>query len=199
VSRAHQARFVGARTLVTTDMGLDQVRFWHTAGDGLREVDRVVLPFGSGPRHTVWHPSGHLYVVTELSHEVFVLSPPTGGDGWRVVGGSPLAAVTMPGDFAAEIALSRDAAFVYVGLRGSNTIATLRVRGTGTELTPVALVESGVDWPRHHLITRDTLLVAGQRSDEVASLGLDERTGVPGRVRHRVATPSPSCLLPDRA
>ena len=199
VSRSHQARFVGARTLVTTDMGLDQVRFWHTAGDGLREVDRVVLPFGSGPRHTVWHPSGHLYVVTELSHEVFVLSPPTDGHGWRVVGGTPVAAVTMPGDFAAEIALSRDADFAYVGLRGSNTIATLRVRGTGTELTPVALVESGVDWPRHHLIARDTLLVAGQRSDEVASLGLDERTGVPGRVRHRVATPSPSCLLPDRA
>lgn len=200
VSRAHQGRFVGARTLVTTDMGLDQVRFWHTAGDGLREVDRIALPFGSGPRHTVWHPSGHLYVVTELSHEVFVLAPPRDGHGWRIVGGTPVAAATLPGaEFAAEIALSRDADFAYVGLRGSNTIAVLRVRGTGTELTPVALVESGVDWPRHHVIARDTLLVAGERSDEVASLGLDERTGVPGRVRHRVATPSPSCLLPDRA
>lgn len=200
VSRAHQGRFVGARTLVTTDMGLDQVRFWHAAGDGLREVDRIVLPFGSGPRHTVWHPSGHLYVVTELSHEVFVLSPPRDGHGWRVVGGTPLTAAAVPGaDFAAEIALSRDAGFVYVGLRGSDTIATLRVRGAGAELSPVALVEAGVTWPRHHVIARDTLLVAGQRSDEVASLGLDERTGVPGRVRHRVATPSPSCLLPDRA
>lgn len=200
VSRAHQGRFVGARTLVTTDMGLDQVRFWHTAGDGLREVDRIVLPFGSGPRHTVWHPSGHLYVVTELSHEVFVLAPPRDGRGWRIVGGTRVAAATLPGaEFAAEIALSRDADFAYVGMRGSNTIAALRVRGTGTELAPVALVESGVDWPRHHVIARDTLLVAGERSDEVASLGLDERTGVPGRVRHRVATPSPSCLLPDRA
>jgi len=200
VSRAHQARFVGERTLVTTDMGLDRVHFWQVAGDGLREADRVALPSGSGPRHTVWHPSGHLYVVTELSNEIFVLAPPRDGHGWRIAGGVPVSAGATPGaDFAAEIALSRDASFVVVGLRGSNTLATLRVRGTGTELVPVALAESGVDWPRHHVIARDTILVAGQRSDEVASVGFDERTGAPGRVRHRVATPSPSCLLVDRA
>ncbi len=49
------------------------------------------------------------------------------------------------------------------------------------------------------MIDRDTLLVAGQRSDEVASLTLDLRTGVPGRVRHRVQTPSPTCLLRARS
>ena len=53
-----------------------------------------------------------------------------------------------------------------------------------------------MDWPRHHVVVRDTLLVAGQRSDEVVSLTLDLRTGVPGRVRHRADAPSPTCLLP---
>jgi 6-phosphogluconolactonase (cycloisomerase 2 family) len=52
--------------------------------------------------------------------------------------------------------------------------------------------------PRHHVVVRDTLLVAGQASDEVASLTLDIRTGVPGRVRHRTAVPAPTCLLPRR-
>ena len=70
------------------------------------------------------------------------------------------------------------------------------MRAGGSEVAPVALVESGVDWPRHHVVVRDTLLVAGQLSDDVVSLTLDERTGVPGRVRHRTAAPSPSCLLP---
>ena len=65
-------------------------------------------------------------------------------------------------------------------MRGSNTIATVRVKGAGDALAPVALVDAGVDWPRHHVVVRDTLLVAGQRSDEVASLTLDLRTGVPG-------------------
>jgi 6-phosphogluconolactonase (cycloisomerase 2 family) len=139
--------------------------------------------------------------VTELSLEVFALAPDRSGAGsWRIAGGTPLSPATVPGsDFAAEVALSRDGEFLYAGVRGSNTLATVRVRGGGADFTPVALTESGVDWPRHHVVARDTVLVAGQRSHEVASLTLDGRTGVPGRVRHRVDTPSPSHLLPDRA
>jgi 6-phosphogluconolactonase len=189
-------------------MGLDLVRFWRDGRDGLSPVGQVVLPRGSGPRHMRWHPSGHLYVVTELSREVFVLAfdrsaGPGGGGGtgagaWRIVAGTPLGVGLLPDDAAAEIALSRDASFVLVGVRGSNTIASLRVRGDGDRVEPVAVAESGVDWPRHHLVVRDTVLVAGQRSDEVVSLTLDERTGVPGRARHRTAAPTPTGLLPLR-
>jgi 6-phosphogluconolactonase len=193
-SRGHQTRFLPDGLIVTTDMGLDLVRFWRESPTGgLRPVGQVVLPLGSGPRHMVLHPSGYLYVLTELSREVFVLAPDD-TRAWRVVSatalGSPLA-----DDTAAEITLSRDAHFVYAGIRGSNTLSTLRVRGSGGELAPVALVDAGVNWPRHHVVSRDTLLVAGQRSDEVASITLDERTGVPGRVRHRAEVPSPTCLL----
>ncbi|MEV5070375.1 beta-propeller fold lactonase family protein [Microbacterium sp. LMI12-1-1.1] len=196
-SRAHQAVFLPGGLIATTDLGYDVVRFWRDGGSGLRPVEQVTLPKGSGPRHMVWHPSGHLYVVTELSCELFVLAPSVDGT-WRLVGGTPLGAGTLPGDSAAEVALSRDGEFVYAGVRGSNTLATLRVRGAGDEVAPVALVDAGVDWPRHHVVVRDILLVAGQLSDEVASLTLDLRTGVPGRVRHRADAPSPTCLLPMR-
>ena len=197
-SRAHAALFLPGGAVATTDMGRDLVRFWRAGPTGLRPGQQVVLPRGSGPRHMVHHPSGHLYVVAELSREVFVLAPdPSAAGSWRIVSGAPLGG-TLPGDTAAEIALSRDALFVYAGVRGSNTIATLRVRGSGEAVSPVALVDAGVDWPRHHVVERDTLLVAGQRSDEVAALSLDLRTGVPSRVRRRVDAPSPTCLLPLR-
>lgn len=195
VSRAHQARFLPGGLIATTDMGLDLVRFWRATGGRLTERGRVVLPRGSGPRHTVWHPSGHLYVVTELSHEVFVLAPDAAGT-WRLIGGTPISPAVLPGDTSAELAASRDGGFLYAGVRGSDTIGVLRVRGSGADLQPVALVEAGVAGPRHHVVLRDTLLVAGQHSDEVASLAIDQRSGVPGRVRHRVESPSPSCLLP---
>lgn len=197
-SRAHQARFVGSTALVTTDLGLDQVRVWSTEGAVLREVDRVALPLGCGPRHTVWHPSGHLYVVTEASLELFVIAPPTDGRGWRLVGGTPLSSgASLGSDAAAEIALSRDARTVYTALRGSDTMAVLRVHDGGLGVKPLALTESGVAWPRHHTVAADTLLVAGERSHEVVSLDLDDRTGLPGDVRHRISTPSPAQLLPD--
>lgn len=193
-SRAHQARHLPIGVIATTDMGLDLVRFWRP-GSNVPDQD-VVLPLGSGPRHMRWHPSGHLYVVTELSLEVFVLAPSPDGQ-WHVIGAAPLAPGMDAGaDFAAEIALSRDAEFVYAAIRGSNTISTLRVRGNGAELAPVALVESGVNWPRHHVVVRDTLLVAGQLSHEVAALTLDQRTGIPAPPRRRVSIPSPTCLLP---
>jgi len=194
-SRAHQARYLPDGTVVTTDLGLDLVRVWRPVAGRLRAHQQVVLPRGSGPRHTVWHPSGHLYVVTEFSCEVFVLAPdPTGA--WRILGGVPLGA--MPGDTGAEIALGRDGAFLYAGLRGSDTMAVLRVRGGGDAIEPAALVETGVAWPRNHVVVRDTLLVEGERSHEVVAATLDPRTGVPGRIRHRTTVPSPTHLLPVR-
>lgn len=197
VSRAHSAVFLGDGHVATTDLGFDLVRIWRGSGAGLRLDQEVTLPFGTGPRHMVLHPSGHLHVVTEYSREVFTLG--RGADGrWRLLGGTPLTTLPTDGDSAAELARSRDGEFLYAGLRGTNTIATLRIRGAGERVEPVALVDAGVDWPRHHLVVRDTLLVAGQRSDEVVSLTLDLRTGVPGRVRHRAQAPTPTCLLPAR-
>lgn len=192
-SHAHEARFTPAG-LVTTDLGLDQLRIWDA---GMRERQHVVLPRGTGPRHTLWHPSGHLFVVTEHSCEVFAVRP--GADGsWIFVGGTPLVGATPGVDYGAEIAMSGDGRFVYVGLRGSNTIAVVTVRGDGNDLQSVGLADAGVEWPRHHLVERDTLLVAGERSHEIVSFGLDERTGMPGKVRHRVPAPSPTHLLVDQ-
>lgn len=201
-SRAHQARFLPGGVIATTDAGYDLVRFWTVSDGELRETQRVVLPRGAGPRHAVWHPSGHLYVVTEASLEVFVLTADRTAPldrRWRVVSSAPLGAGVLVGtDAAAEIALTRDAGAVLVGVRGSDTIATLRVAGGGERLAAVALVESGVRWPRHHTVQRDTVLVAGQHSDEIVSLSLDERTGVPGRVRRRVAVPTPTHIRSAR-
>ncbi len=198
VSHAHQAVFLPGGLLATTDMGFDLVRFWRRAPAGLRPVGAVPLPRGSGPRHMVRHPSGHLYVVTELSCEVFALAPDRTG-AWRIVGGTTLAAEVRPGaDLAAELAPSADGEFLYAGVRGSDTLAAVRVRGGGETLVPVALAETGVVWPRHHLIVRDTVLVAGERSDQVSALTLDLRTGVPSRTRRRVEVPTPTCLLPVR-
>ena len=196
VSRAHETIILPRGLLATTDMGLDLVRFWRSSDAGLRLVQEVVLPKGSGPRHGVWHPSGHLYVVTELSREVFVLTPDAEGR-WRVVSGEPLLG-TLDGDTAAELSTSRDGTTLYAGVRGSDTIGVLAVRGAGEALQFTALAEAGTHWPRHHVVVNDTLLVAGQLADEIVSLPLDARTGVPGRVRHRTASPSPTRLLPMR-
>ncbi|MCD2498284.1 lactonase family protein [Microbacterium nymphoidis] len=191
-SHAHQARHVSGGLVATTDLGFDLVRLWR---DGQLQQE-VVLPFGTGPRHTVWHPSGHLYVVTEYSCEVYVLAPDATGR-WRIVSAAPVSPEASVGaDFPGELSASADAGLLYAGVRGINAIAALRVLGDGSRVESIATVESHVDWPRHHILVSDTLLVAGQRSNEVVSLAIDERSGIPGRRRFSTPAPTPSVLLP---
>ena len=193
VSHAHQSIVVSPGVVATTDMGFDLVRFWQTGSRAPRLVQEVTLPRGSGPRHGILHPSGHLYIVAELSCELFVLAPDDTG-AWHLVGGTPLGTGTLDGDTAAELARSADATLLYAGVRGSNTIAVMRVTGDGETVSPLALVEAGVDWPRRHRVVGGGLLVAGQRSSDVAVLPFDAR-GIPGRARTRTEVPSPTCLL----
>ncbi|MFK0239398.1 lactonase family protein [Microbacterium sp. NPDC090281] len=198
VSHAHAAVFLPDGRVATTDLGFDLVRFWRQSGSGLVLDHEVVLPLGTGPRHMALHPSGHLHVVTEYSCEVFTLARAADGT-WSVVSvtlTSPIAEVGK--DFPAELARSRDGQFLYTALRGSNTIAALRVRGGGEALESVALADSGVDWPRHHLIHEGKMLVAGQRSDTITLIDLDERTGAPLGIRHEAQVPTPTHFLPVR-
>ncbi len=143
----------------------------------------------------VVHPSGHLHVVTEYSCEVFTLAADREGR-WGLVAGTLVSEIATPGfDYPSELSRSRDGETLYAGVRGSNTIAALRVRGSGERVEPLALADSGVDWPRHHLVHDGALLVAGQRSDEISVLDLDDRTGVPVRILHRTPAPTPTHVL----
>lgn len=200
VSHAHAAAFLPDGRIATTDLGFDLVRIWRASVSGLTLDHEVVLPRGSGPRHMVVHPSGHLHVVTEYSCELFTLaatrSAVDGRERWGLVAGIQVSAIAIPGhDYPAELSRSRDGETLYAGVRGSNTIAALRVRGSGERVEALALADAGVDWPRHHLVHDGALLVAGQRSDEITVLDLDDRTGAPGRIRHRTPAPAPTHLM----
>jgi len=197
-SHAHSAAFLPDGRIATADLGFDQVRIWRAStgsASGLKLDHRIVLPYGVGPRHMVVHPSGHLHVVTEYSCEVFTLA--AGADGrWALAAATSVSPGAVVGfDFPSELSRSRDGETLYAGVRGSNTIAALRVRGAGEIVEPFALAESGVDWPRHHLVHDGSLLVAGQRSNEISVLDLDERTGAPRGIRHRAPAPAPTSIL----
>src|SRR5690606_24056503 len=122
-SHAHAAAFLPDGRVVTTDLGFDTLRLWHPSASGLRADDAVVLPRGVGPRHVLMHPSGHLHVVTEFSCEVFTLA--MGVDRrWSIVASTTVSPGAMVGtDLPAEISRARDAETLYVGVRGSNTVA----------------------------------------------------------------------------
>lgn len=79
---------------------------------------------------------------------------------------------------------------VYVGNRGPNTISVLRA----TDLSLVAEVPSGGDWPRHFAFDGDDLWVANQNSDGVARL--DVSSGLPQPTGEVLEVKAPACVLP---
>jgi 6-phosphogluconolactonase (cycloisomerase 2 family) len=187
---AHSALQVDASTVLTTDLGTEDVYIHTFDGELLTRTGTVKLPPLTGPRDLLLHPSGVVWVVGELSHEIFVLE--RDGEGFAIRG-----SVALPGaeegDHAAAVALGSDGKFAYVGLRGSDRIAVVAVGDGGTSLSPVASVWSGGGWPRHLVIDGEYLRVANQLTNSVVTftIGVD---GVP--VQHSsLAVQSPTYLL----
>lgn len=192
-SRAHSSLFLPDGRVLTTDLGHDTVRIWQPARDehgaALELIGETVLPFGSGPRHMVLHPSGHVYVVTEYSNEVVVLEPGELGVASVVHAFEPY---ERNGNAGAHISYDGDG-HVHVTVRGANVVGVLEVRDAGAALVPVANVDCGGNWPRHHLQLGDRLYVANQLSEDIAVFRL--RDGMPV-LDTTVPTGSPTCLVP---
>ena len=195
-SRAHASLMLQDGRIMTTDLGHDTLRIWnYVPGTGLVADHEVALPFGSGPRHLVQHHSGNVFVVSEYSVEVFIVRSEA-GTFELVFRGPAISGRSQSGDSGAEICLSGDGRYAYAGVRGSNVISTLEAAGDGTELVPVLGIDSGGNWPRHHLVRGQWLHVAHERSDNIATFPLDPATGLPGTMLHNVETPSPTALVP---
>jgi 6-phosphogluconolactonase len=187
---AHAALQIDAHTVLTTDLGTDDVYIHSLHGDLLTRTGSVKLPKGTGPRDLLLHPSGLIWMLAELSHEVFVLK--RDGDTLSIAG-----SVALPGaeegDHAAALALSSDGRFGYAALRGSDNIAVFAVGDDGATLTSVGSVWSGGGWPRHLVMDGEYLRVANQLTNSVVTftLGAD---GLP--VQHSsLLVQSPTYLL----
>lgn len=196
-SRAHASLFLADGRVMTTDLGFDLARVWRYDPDaGLLLDHEVVLPFGSGPRHLALHPAGHVYIVTEYSTQVFVLSPDASGRFALAQSLSPLADGSHPGDAGAHISIDEAAAHVHVTVRGSNRIAVLDVLENGAALRAAGDVPCGGDWPRHHLQRDGVIHVTNQRSADITTWALDPATGIPARLLQTLKTGTPTCLIP---
>jgi 6-phosphogluconolactonase len=171
----------------SADLGTDQVHLQRWVGGRLERVSSVAFPPGTGPRDFAMTADGRIFLLGELSGEVFEL----GGDG-RILRSGPSVADAVDGDHWAGLVIDAAGEFLYTGLRGSNRIAVVDVRA----LIPVAAIPCGGDWPRNLCLSGDMLYVANERSSTVTSFRIDRETGIPVLVGLSEAVPTPTFLLP---
>lgn len=189
---AHATFLLDDSTLLGLDLGADRLEVFSVDSDDgqLMRTSSIAVPPGTGPRDIARHPSGLLYVLGQLSHELLVFRQQ--GSTLESVSSTALPGA-VEGDHSAAISFG-PGGFVYVGLRGSDRIAVLTSGADGSAMDAVGWVSSEGAWPRHHAIDGDVLQVANQGSDAVASFRLGG-DGIPRLIADPVAVPSPAFLL----
>ncbi|MGP4025656.1 lactonase family protein [Actinomadura sp. 3N407] len=193
---AHASAHAPDGTILTADLGADLIRSFRIDRGALRLAGETPLPAGSGPRHLIVHPGGHVHVVTELAATVLVLRPLGGYAGLEVVAESPATADPAGGPAqCAAIRLGAGGRYVYTSTRGADVVTAHRVLDGGAALEPVADVPSGGNWPRDLHVDGEWMHVANERSDTIATfrIGAD---GVPVPAGTPLRVPSPVCVIP---
>lgn len=143
------------------------------------QIGRIVAPAGSGPRHLVYSPDGaHAYLANENDCSLLVLERKLD----EPVRLTPLQhsvalpRVPKPGDSGADVHVSHDGQFVYMSVRGHDSIAVYR--RLGHELSLVEHVPTQGKVPRNFCLLKDDLLVvANQESSNLAVFSRNSSSG----------------------
>lgn len=171
---AHDALDLDGVVLVA-DLGADLVRRVAAGPEGLRELEPIPCPPGSGPRHLATPAPGYVVATGELDSTVILMR--VGSDGGEVLDAIPatMAAVldrNFPSSVVADAARPR----IHVANRGADSITSAEV--VGDRLVRIAERPSGGNRPEHLILAGDRLVVAHSGDGIVTALPLVD--GLPG-------------------
>lgn len=188
------------RLLLAVDLGTDSV--WISALDPVTGLPRphheTRLRSGTGPRHLAFHPGGdRAYVLNELVPTVTVCR-------WDAAEGSLVPAgetrVLRPGTdavaYPSEPVVSEDGRFLWVAVRGHDSITTLALDASGDILGIRASTPCGGHWPRDLTLhpSGRYLYAANERSGDVTWFAIEPDTGIPSPAG-ALAVPAASCVI----
>lgn len=202
VPHAHMiAADASGRFVVSTDLGLDQIRVWKfddRAGVLTpNEPATIALPAGDGPRHFAFHPNGRWLYSLQEEGSTIVLFDYDAKLG-RLAARQTISSLP-PGfagsNFTSGIKVAPDGRFVYAANRLHDSIAFFSVGAAGT-LTFVGEEWTRGDYPRSFNFdpTGAFLYVCNQRADNVTVFRRDQKTGALTFTDHYAAVGNPSMI-----
>ncbi|BBB01336.1 hypothetical protein RVR_8702 [Actinacidiphila reveromycinica] len=201
------------RFVLVADLGTDRLEVYGLDADRGRlsalPDGGACLPPGSGPRHTVFHPTAPVvYLVNEMAATVTVFAWEPEHGGLRATQTAPVLPEGTTGYRSASgIAVHPTGRFLYVTTRshgssgepperGPDSLVTFLIDpGTG-RLLPGGRTATGGEIPRSLVLDPDGrhLYVGHQASGNVVTFRVDPGNGVPEPTGQVVATPVPVCL-----
>jgi 6-phosphogluconolactonase len=189
------------RFVFVADLGLDRILVYlFNSAKGTLTPNKV--PFrpmaaGSGPRHAVFSPDGHFYVLSEIGStvETFAYAQQHGIFGYLGVVRMLPAGFTGRND-AAEISIHPNGKFLYASNRGRDSIALFRIDQATGKLTAAGDFSVEGKEPRHFAIdpSGKFLLAENQLSDKIVVFRIDQQTGALTPTGDSPEVPAPVCI-----
>ncbi|WP_137990880.1 lactonase family protein [Streptomyces vilmorinianum] len=190
----------GGPWAAAVDLGTDSVRVYalDPATGALRPHGETRLDAGAGPRHLTFHPAGtHAYVLNELRPTLTVCRWDAAEGVLEALGEVPvLPEGAIAPSYPSEVVVAPDGRFLWVAVRGDDSLAVLALDASGEKAELVTTVPCGGRWPRD--LTLDPsgrrLYAANERSGDVTWFDIDPDSGIPRRAGS-IAAPAASCVV----
>src|SRR5580658_1834362 len=189
------------RFVLAADLGLDRILVWKfdAVAGKLTPNDpaSVAVAPGDGPRHFVFHPNGRLLYSLQEEGSTLATFDYDGATG-RLTAKQTISSLP-PGfagtNYASEVAVSRDARFVYAANRLHDTIAWFSIAAAGT-LRFVGEEPTRGDYPRFFTFDPSGRFVysCNQRADAIASFRVNRKTGALANTGQYTPVGTPSFL-----
>ncbi|MNJ48305.1 6-phosphogluconolactonase [compost metagenome] len=199
-AHAHQIRLDPTEKYAyVSDLGMDAIVQYELQQGMLKEVARVHLPQGTGPRHLVFHPQLPLaYGINELNNTITAYHYDVETGSLKIAQHVPtLKEASDAETISADIHVSVDGKYVYGSNRGADNLVQYRIdTATGLLHQPTWTSVLG-EWPRNFAIQGEHVLVANQYSNEIVSFRRNVETGELTSTGFKLAVKSPTCILFD--
>lgn len=179
------------KKLFAADLGLDRIFRYAVGTDGVKPMEALVCPPGSGPRHMVHSPDGRfLWAVGELDSTLMTFRNQE--HTYRLIRHESLLPAGFTGEsWAAELRLHPTGRWLYATNRGVDDVTALAVEPDGAGVV-VGRAPTG-PYPRGMILSPDGrfLYAASQHGDRIDSYAIDPEKGTLTRIGGLSGIPSP--------
>jgi 6-phosphogluconolactonase len=200
--------------MFVADLGTDSiVRFALEDSGEMKEIGKMPVPRGSGPRSIVFqsngpHKLGHIGVVSLEMQAQVLLVLRRAHDACLEVLGSPVSILPEDwpeddsaefkfneGRWASDVVWSNNGKYIFAAARLHNSVAVFEFNETSMLLEFVRRVSTGGQTPRCLSVSPggEFLMIAHQHSHDVSSFQIDETTGTLTFV-DKIEAPLASCV-----
>ena len=170
--------------IISTQLGIDKLAVYELINGTLSEKSELSyhFPKGTGPRHITYVNSKYIYVLSELTSEIFVLryKPSNNNNIFENI----QVISTMPLNYdgnksGAAIRIHPNKKFLYTSDRGNNSISLFSINSTDGKLKLLETVSCQGDSPRDFQIdpTGSYLFVANEKSNNISVFSIGPSTG----------------------